>query len=214
MVEATWKPASPFPSSVNPPWCCTVLRAEIQGTIEAPVLFLCPEAHLSSHSWVCPSFKLCLYCPVPQKPLISQAPTKPALLWIGAFMSSSPPRLGLIALSKLHASFFCHPRIQVSICGGCPTCITPVHPSHRPGRSCFSQGHCQVSPCRWLMVPPQVPVGRARVPLSTWGEQDGLVTAEPLESISGSFHFWLWETLGRLCSSTGISLDVSPERLL
>lgn len=120
--------------------------------------------------------------------LTTQAHTNPTLLWIGVFMSSRPPRFSLIALSSFMPLASVTPEYRWAIWRGCPMYMPLVHSFAKPGKAW--QGPCQVSPCHWLLMPPQVPVGRAGLDWAHEFSRMGLLLSL-LDSVSGSFHLWL-----------------------
>lgn len=96
------------PSPVSFPWCCAVLKAEISRTIDVP--FLVPwELICLLEAKYAPAFKVWLCCPCLWNLLylLRLIPTPP-FSEFGYFMSSIPPRLDLIALSKRRTSCLCH----------------------------------------------------------------------------------------------------------
>ena len=179
---------------------------------EVPFLFSCQGVPLSPWSSVYPLlYSLALLSSSRKPSLITQAHTNPALLWIRVFYELCPTRLGLNCSLQSSCLLPLSQRLtKESHARGDVPCVCLLRvPSPGQGRSCFSRGPSR-EPLLLTHGAAPGPCGNSRVRLSPWGEQDGPVTAEPVESTSGSFHLWLRGVLGRLWASTGISLDVSP----
>lgn len=147
-------------------------------------------------------------------PLITQAHISLTLLWIWVFMSSIPLCLGLITHLYTLCPLFLSPGKQGCQSGTDALSVCVLREPSLGQEELLFPGSL-VKPLSLTQCHPR---SQWEEPEWVWAhesEWDSPATADPAaESISGSFHLWLWPALERLCASTGISLVVSLRRSL